>query len=85
MHDYLGRPIDIGDYVFGGGSKPGIWQVIKEDSEGLEYYGRITKLGDRVDIRAYLCDYIKLTKEELMLYLLNQGYKDTNKKDMGQN
>lgn len=81
MYDYFGRTLKIGDYIFGGTLKPAIWKIIGEDDKGLVYYGRIAKIGERVDIRAYLCDFMRISEEDMMLYLLNQGYKDGTKKD----
>jgi hypothetical protein len=71
MQDFLGNPLEVGDYIFGGDS-PRLYIISEIGTEG---FANVTELGARTPRRVFLNKFVKISKEQLTLYFMQKGYK----------
>lgn len=70
MNDFIGRDLQVGDYVFGG-EPPDIWKIVAIDPN-RDYYGEIIRAGQKLTKHTLLYKYIKLSNEEATTYYLQK-------------
>lgn len=72
MQDFLGLPLEVGDYVFGG-TTPRLYTIVKDDP--IDGYAHITELGGSISRKVFLNQYVRISKEQLTVYFMQKGYR----------
>jgi hypothetical protein len=71
MQDFLGKSVELEDYIFGGEASQ-LYQVVSESTDG---FANVIKLGDRTSRKVFLYNFVKISKEDLTLYFMQRGYR----------
>ena len=74
MQDYIGIPVEVGDYIFGGTSHR-LYEVIEEDKTS-DLRAIVSVLGGKLTRKVFLSEFVKIPKEYIVIYFLQKGYKN---------
>jgi hypothetical protein len=72
MQDFLGNPLEIGDYVFGG-TNPQLMEITSTETDTA--FARAKILGRGMDIRISTSNFVRVSKEDMMIYFIKRGYR----------